>query len=205
LFIKNNYKIIKSAISKELASFLYEYFFLKRKVAITLFETSYIPPNHIDWGFWNDPQVLNTYSSYGDLAMETLLLKIKPLLEKETQLKLVETYSFARLYKKGDILERHKDRPSCEISTTLNLGGDSWSIFLEPSIEVNLSPGDMLIYRGALLDHWREEFKGNSCGQVFLHYNDASNPNAKKNKYDARPFIGLPHFFKNKTVSNENK
>jgi hypothetical protein len=26
--------------------------------------------------------------------------------------------------KKDAILKRHKDRPSCEISTTLNLGGD---------------------------------------------------------------------------------
>jgi hypothetical protein len=26
--------------------------------------------------------------------------------------------------RKGAILKRHKDRPSCEISTTLNLGGD---------------------------------------------------------------------------------
>ena len=27
--------------------------------------------------------------------------------------------------KKGDVLHRHKDRYSCEISTTVNLGGDS--------------------------------------------------------------------------------
>ena len=29
------------------------------------------------------------------------------------------------------ILKRHKDRPSCEISTTLNLGGDPWPIFID--------------------------------------------------------------------------
>ena len=33
-------------------------------------------------------------------------------------------------------LKRHKDRFSCEISTTMNLGGDPWPIYLEPSGEV---------------------------------------------------------------------
>ena len=37
--------------------------------------------------------------------------------------------------KKVMILKRHKDRFSCEISTTMNLGGDDWPIYLEPSGE----------------------------------------------------------------------
>jgi hypothetical protein len=125
------------------------------------------------------------------------------LMEDETGLKLNETYSYARIYKKGDILARHKDRYSCEISTTLNLGGDTWPIFLEPSgeegkdgVKVVLEPGDMLIYKGMDLEHWREAFEGENCGQVFLHYNDASDKNAEENKYDGRPFLGLPAWFK---------
>jgi hypothetical protein len=39
-------------------------------------------------------------------------------MEKHTKLKLIPTYSYARIYKKGDVLHRHKDRFSCEISTT---------------------------------------------------------------------------------------
>ena len=43
-------------------------------------------------------------------------------------------------YQKGDdILERHKDRFSCEISTTLmNLGGDPWPIYLSPNENVGI-------------------------------------------------------------------
>jgi len=70
--------------------------------------------------------VSNTYSHYSDIVMETLLQRVKPIMENVTNLKLVETYSYARIYKKGDTLHRHKDRLSCEISTTLNLGGPSW-------------------------------------------------------------------------------
>ena len=135
--------------------------------------------------------------------METLLEKVKPAMEKHTGLKLSPTYSYARIYKKGDVLARHKDRYSCEISTTLNLGGDSWPIYLDPTgkegqagIKVDLEPGDMLIYSGCELEHWREEFKGKDCGQVFLHYNKSSSKKAKENLYDKRPFVGLPDWFK---------
>jgi hypothetical protein len=136
--------------------------------------------------------------------METLLQWVQPIMEKHTKLKLVPTYSYARIYKKGDVLHRHKDRFSCEISTTLNLGGDPWPIYLEPSgkegkngIKINLKPGDMLIYSGCELEHWREAFDGTDCAQVFLHYNKASKE-AEQNKFDKRPHLGLPSWFKTK-------
>ena len=209
-FKKNKYSVLKNAISKELASFVYQYFLNKRKVARVLFDQKYISPYTEYWGVWNDQQVPNTYSHYGDMVMETLLQEVKPVMEKHTSLKLSETYSYARIYKKGDVLARHKDRYSCEISTTLNLGGDPWPIYLDPTgkvsqagIEVNLDPGDMLIYSGCDLEHWREEFNGQDCGQVFLHYNKANSKNAKKNQFDGRPFVGLPNYFKGFTLPKQ--
>ena len=201
--MKNNYKVIKQAISKELADFVYSYFLTKRQVARTFFDDRYISPFNNDWGVWNDPQVPETYSHYSDIAMETLLEKLVEPMSKETGLNLIPTYSYARIYKKGDVLKRHKDRYSCEVSMTMNLGGDSWPIYLEPSgetdkegIKIDLEPGDALIYRGCEVEHWREAFEGENCGQVFLHYNDASGENAEENRYDTRPFLGLPTWFK---------
>jgi len=197
------YQIIKKAISEELAEFCYQYFWNKRNVARHLFDTRFISPYTEYFGVWNDQQIPETYSHYSDIVMETLLQKVKPRMEQETGLKLIETYSYARIYKRGDELKRHKDRYSCEISTTMHLGGDEWSIFVEPSgeegkkgIEVQLTQGDMLIYRGCDLEHWREPFEGENCGQVFLHYNDASGENAQINKFDRRAMLGLPAFFK---------
>ena len=187
--MKNNYKVIKQAISKELADFTYSYFLMKRKVARKLFDDRYISPVNADYGVWNDEQVPETYSHYSDIVMETLLEKLAEPMSKETELELIPTYSYARIYKKGDVLKRHKDRYSCEVSMTMNLGGDAWPIYLEPS-------GDALIYRGCEVEHWREAFEGDNCGQVFLHYNDASGENAKENAYDRRPFLGLPNWFK---------
>ena len=197
------YKIIKQAISKELAEFVYSYFLNKRKVAMRFFDDRYISPFATEFGVWSDEQVPETYSHYADIAMETLLEKLKPLMEKESGLKLNETYSYARIYKKGDELKRHKDRYSCEVSTTLNIGGDEWPIYLEPSgeegkegIKVILNQGDMLVYKGCDVEHWREKFEGKNCGQVFLHYNDVSDEKAEQNKYDGRPCLGLPAWFK---------
>ena len=106
-------------------------------------------------------------------------MMVKPTIEKFTGLNLIETYSYARLYTKGNELKRHTDRISCEISATMNLGGDLWPIFVDPTkqknqkgVEVNLNAGDLLIYKGNILEHWREPFDGNECCQVFLHYND---------------------------------
>jgi len=202
-FKKNKYQVIKGAISKDLADFCYQYFLNKRSVAQHLFESKFISPYTEYFGVWNDNQIPETYSHYADIVMETLLQKVKPIMEKKSGVKLIETYSYARIYKKGDELKRHKDRYSCEISTTLNLGGDDWSIFLEPSgeegkkgVEVKLEAGDMLMYRGCELEHWRKPFKGENCGQVFLHYNDASSKDAEANKFDRRPMIGLPSWFK---------
>ena len=161
-----------------------------------IFDEKYISQFTEYFGVWNDTQVPETYSHYSDIVMETLLQKVKPIMEKKSGVKLIETYSYARIYKKGDELKRHKDRYSCEISTTMNLGGDEWSIYVEPDIEINLKPGDMLMYRGCDLEHWREPFEGQDCGQVFLHYNDASSKDAEQNKYDTRPILGLPAYFR---------
>jgi|TARA_R100000995_G_scaffold61764_1_gene31563 hypothetical protein len=203
-FKKNKYTILKKTISPELAEFIYKYFINKKNVARFLFDEKYISPFTEYFGVWNDEQAPNTYSHYSDIAMETLLKEVKPIIEKNIDLKLSETYSYARLYKKGDVLIRHKDRYSCEISSTLNLGGDRWPIYIDPTgktnqagVKVELEPGDMLIYSGCDLEHWREEFKGKDCCQVFLHYNKHDSKLGKKNYLDTRPLLGTPPYFKN--------
>jgi hypothetical protein len=214
-FKKDRFTVIEKAIDPKIANFVYNYFLMKRQVAKTMFDERYISPFTTEFGVWNDTQVPNTYSHYADIAMETLLLLVQPIMEKQTGIKLIPTYSYARIYKKGDILHRHKDRFSCEISTTLNLGGDPWPIYIEPNpkmgglvkdndyisdntkgIKVDLKPGDMLVYRGNLLEHWREEFEGQDCGQVFLHYNNLATKGAKDNIFDKRKHLGLPSWFK---------
>ena len=207
----NKYQIIKSAVNYELANFIFNYFLLKRDAVDFMYQNNIHSQSPI-LGSWTDEQIPNTYSCYGDFVMDTLLVKMLPVMKKETGLDLVPTYSYARLYKNGDTLHRHKDRPSCEISTTINLGGEPWPIFIDGTgannvinerqnlvkpnapegTEVLLDVGDMLVYSGCELEHWRKPFEGDVCGQVFLHYNHVDGPFAEKNKFDGRPMLGVP-------------
>ena len=213
IFQYKKYQVIKNAISYELANFIFNYFLLKRDAVKWMYQNNITYDNGM-LGTWTDKQIPNTYSHYADPVMETLLMKVLPKMQRETGLQLIPTYSYARLYKKGDILHRHKDRPSCEISTTIHLGGNSWPIFIDGTgadsilsgnetttivkpnapegTKVLLEVGDMLVYSGCKLEHWREPFEGDVCGQVFLHYNHVNGPFASKNKFDGRPMLGVP-------------
>ena len=98
------------------------------------------------------------------------------ILEKKIGLKLYKTYAYARIYKNGNILGMHRDREACEISVTIDLGGDPWDVWLlnekgEP-IKVILNPGDAVLYYGCKTWHWRSIFKGKTHIQLFMHYVD---------------------------------
>jgi hypothetical protein len=205
VFKKKKYTVIRKAISKELAAFIANYFSMQKQVYDTCMNRRYFSPYENIIGHYENKnqQIPDTYCQYSNIAMETLLLKCQPKMEEVTGLKLYPAYTYARIYKKGDELKRHKDRFSCEISTTMNLGGDNWPIFLEPSgkqglkgEKIDLEQGDMLVYSGCELEHWREKFKGKECIQVFLHYNNSKTPGAKENMFDKRPHLGLPSWFK---------
>ena len=100
-FKRKKYLVIKKVLTKEMAAFIYDYFKMKRRVAKKFLDDRYISPFEEVWGTWTDKQVPKTYSHYADLVMESLLEKVRPRMEKETKLKLIPTYSYARIYKKA--------------------------------------------------------------------------------------------------------
>jgi len=211
-FKTKKYQVIKGALSKELANFIFNYMMLQRDAVDWMVKHQKVNPYNPFIGNRVDQQIPGAYSKYADWIMETLLMYMIPVMKAKTGLDLIPTYSYTRLYEKGNILKRHKDRSSCEISTTLHLGGDEWPIFLDPTgasnviderkniikpgapkgVRVDLKVGDMLIYSGCELEHWREPLQGKVCSQVFLHYNHVNGPFAKTNLLDQRPILGIP-------------
>jgi len=211
-FKTKKYQVIRGALSQELTNFIFNYMMLQRDAVDHMIKHQKVNPHNPFIGTREDSQVPGCYTKYADWVMETLLMYMIPIMKEKTGMNLVPTYTYTRLYEKGNILRRHKDRSSCEVSTTLHLGGDPWPIFLDPSgadfiideykqtikpgapkgIRVDLKVGDMLIYSGCELEHWREPFEGNICSQVFLHYNHANGPLAKTNLFDKRPMLGIP-------------
>lgn len=145
--------------------------------------------------YLDDPAVPGTPSLGGDPVMDQLLLEIIPKLEGAIGVSLYPTYSYFRLYKRGDVLHRHTDRPACEISLSLCLGCEPdapWPIWVQapdrPAVGIDLRPGDAVLYRGIECAHWREAYQGDRLAQVFLHYVDKNGPHADW-KYDKGPVI----------------
>lgn len=187
-FLTNKYLHVSEFLSLELGRLATDYTLL-RKTFFTQFEEA-------------SAQIPSTHSVYGDTLMETLLLHCQPKIEELTGLKLYPTYSYYRVYKPGDVLEKHTDRRECEISATICLGYDyitddpeyHWDIYVD-GVGIELEPGDAVIYRGCDVEHWREPFnvqEGSWQAQVFLHYVDAAQEDAKEFMYDRRPYVGAP-------------
>jgi len=162
-----------------------------------IFEKKYLEKARNNEGT-KDPQCPLSNAWYSQPDFEALMVQCQPAIEHFTGLKLFPTYTYARVYNSGEILEKHRDRPSCEISVTLNLGQSSkniWPIWIEGKegpIEIPLSVGDAMIYRGGEVLHWREKFKPEKEDdyqvQVFMHYVD-QNGSFSSYKFDGRPHL----------------
>ena len=160
--------------------------------------------------------VPNAHSKYADPAMESVLLHLQTLIQENVGFDVDPTYSYYRVYRKGDDLKPHQDRPACEISATLcfNYEYDNkdyeWPIYMDGK-PVVLHPGDLVIYRGCDLAHWREEFKCQSEEnwhvQGFFHYVDCNGPHTN-HRFDGRDTIGQaednqPRDIKTNVASNK--
>lgn len=188
-FKENSYAHIPGLVSPDLTNFIYNYLVIKACTNVS-FGQDDADDNYVRY-------------CYGDTAIETLSSVLLEKISYVTQKKLCPTYSYCRVYTKGEILKPHTDRPSCEYSITVNLGGDPWPIYLGEfnkdndldngyslKKEITLNPGDGVVYMGEKLVHWRNKFTGDHCAQAFLHYIDSEGLHYPEWAYDKRPNVG---------------
>ena len=126
-----------------------------------------------------DPQCPLSDSFYSLPEMDGLLARLAQPIGDTLGKRLLPTYSYARVYRKGEELKRHRDRPECEISATLTLdypaGQAIWPIYFGEA-RVDLLAGELALYKGCDVEHWRAPFRGEWQTQIFLHYVDADGP-----------------------------
>jgi hypothetical protein len=185
-FKNHGYCTVNKSISKDMLDIVTQY---------ALFdEIQNFNPEHKS----GHKMVPNAHSVYADPVMESMLLHLQPIIEKNTGLTLYPTYSYYRIYRDGDELKPHKDRPACEVSATLCFNYDynnrnfSWPIYIQGA-KVEQESGDLTIYRGCKLFHHRDKLNFNDDEiwhvQGFFHYVDANGPHADE-KFDGRENIG---------------
>jgi hypothetical protein len=178
-FIENRYAYFSNVISKQEAKKLSDNLFKRKKEGLLV----------------SDDQCPLSHAIYGDPVYDELLERLSRPLSEQIGIELLPAYSYARLYDPGEKLERHRDRFACEISVTMTLGyhkkSGIWPFYVQEDetkkegIEIIIEPGDMVLYTGPHICHWREEYKGVWQTQVFLHYVDA-NGKYKDRRYDTR-------------------
>ena len=178
---KNGYEVVKQFIDYSFANFLKNYFDVIVRKGIC------------DMG---DDQAPNSFCIYGDAAFDTLMVMCVPIIEKQLKREIIPQYTYARIYLKDSILEEHTDRPECEISVTITLGGEYdrlWPICIKDYEDntncIELDIGDAMIYYGSDLKHWRNKFEGKKQYQLFCHYVYADGK-YKDRLFDGRRNIG---------------
>lgn len=195
LFKKQKYLAIEQLIPIDVCRIVSHYSLLKEKIEFTPEKGT-------------EAQVENAHSVYGDTLMETLLYFLRPHMEQATGLELCPTYTYYRVYRPGMKLDIHRDRPSCEVSSTICLDykymlKDSeyrWGMYVEPGTLICQNPGDAIIYRGCEVDHWRDTFDAGPTSyqvQAFFHYIDKNGPFYPEYAYDKRSYLGAPHISQN--------
>ena len=137
-FKDSGYLIIPKILSKELLDFIGIYAYNRARIE----------------GVQSiDNQVPNTPSFLYDYIMENLSDFLLPRIESIIGMKLLPTYTYFRVYKAGDILEKHIDRPACEISITLSLRkrGNIWPIYFN-NTDYKTKEGDNVEFIAPLQD-----------------------------------------------------
>lgn len=186
---KEGYVVVKNAIPKEVCRLLSDQFKMFRDNALLISQDKFA---------FNDPQIPLSFSKYSFYGFEALLQGlIKDEVEKQTGLMVHPCYSYARIYYHDADMVIHTDRPSCEISATCCIDTDNidWPIgFMTKdrrAIYISQEQGDIIIYSGCELQHWRDKYKGQEQVQAFLHYVRADGQYAEF-KFDKRQMLGMP-------------
>jgi len=180
-FARLGYCVIPQLVPEPARAFVYEY-------ALKSVRAGKLDPG--------DQYVPNSPCRYADPMMEALLKVLLPRIATETRRPLWPTYSYFRVYQHGAVLNAHRDRASCEVSVTLNLGHDAdapWPFWIETEggrTSVELEPGDGMVYKGVEIRHWRNAFTGSRSVQVFLHYVDQNGP-YREWKFDRRAALAI--------------
>jgi hypothetical protein len=184
MFDSDGYQIVRGAIAKETALLAAIQFEMLHQNARILGKSDY-----------DDGQANSAFHWYAPHCFEAISLLILPEMQRVTGKTLLPTYTFGRIYYNGSELPPHIDRPSCQYSATMTIElEDKWPIYMEnyagEVAPVDLDAGDMVVYRGDKLRHWRERFTGERQIQAFFHYVDAEGEYADL-RFDRRQMLGL--------------
>lgn len=201
-FFKDDFTVIPNAISKDVCRLLAREFRMSRDLA--MYANKQNPnlkhPSSKQHKYpFEDEMVQNSFSWFSPLCFESLSdTLIKDIVENTLGEAVFPTYSYARIYYTGSEMFRHVDRSSSEFSISLCIDIDQtidpWPLEIETkdkkTVKVFQNPGDLIMYKGNNLFHWRSKYLGKEHISAFMFYVRALG-HKKELKYDTRPLLGM--------------
>lgn len=136
------------------------------------------------------PVTANACALASPIVTESLFSILTPIVQAEVGFDITPTFSYCRVYFNGAEMVRHVDRPSCEVSASVCISVDPepWSIYFDGE-ELVLNPGDMVVYQGCEVPHWRLPYQGREQIQVFIHW-VRTGGDLDMWAFDGRPMLG---------------
>lgn len=111
----------------------------------------------------DEPQVHGSLARYGYPKYKEIHSRVRLILEDILGEELYNTYYYDRFYFRGQRLDRHIDRDSCEISVSVQISSNfifPWAFGLTDlrgeEVAVELQDGWGIIYMGCDIEHWRD-------------------------------------------------
>ena len=189
-FAEHGYEVVRGAVHAQTLQLLATEFQMLK-------DNNYYFQGKAANAYQGDGQTERSFFWYAPYCFESLMVIMQEKIETVTQKKLAPAYSYARIYYKGATLDKHVDRPSCQYSASVCIENDQkpWTFWFKnrhgQDVPLLLEAGDMVVYQGDELTHWREEYEGNKQIQTFIHYVEVD---GKFDDYvfDKRPMLGLP-------------
>lgn len=183
------YFILKAVVSAETCDLLSEYALFRAKIKPNI-KFNIDPLDHV-------------HREYGDPVFDLLLEKLTPRIEHSLGCAVWSSLSFYYVYTAGNALQPHKDRGSCEWVAGLCIGADpefktthnTWPLILkigDKSEAIALEYGDILLFKGHDIEHWRNAFAGQWFVSAIFGFVEQNGPYAFL-KYDQRQALGKPH------------
>tara|TARA_X000000368_G_scaffold366851_1_gene313871 strand:- start:427 stop:1044 length:618 start_codon:yes stop_codon:yes gene_type:complete len=178
----NDLYVVEGVIPKETCKVIARSFRITRDIVLY--------PNH-DNKIRGDDIVENSFSWYSPLCMEALAdVIVKDVIEDILKEKVYNSYSYGRVSYKGAILPKHRDRAASDYAVSMLIDSDrEWPIYFNNGEEhqVVQKPGDMVIYNGNTMEHWREPYEGTEYLSAFMFY-----VKDKIRELEGRPLQGMP-------------
>lgn len=126
----------------------------------------------------HEPMRGNVLKSYTPFNLGFIVKNTMPLLEELIGEELLPTFWFSTIYFNKSYLCAHRDRPSCEVSVTVNIHSSvPWEIKLKDfngkTQKIVTPPGNAIAYLGPEVLHWRSPLRTHDEDkfiQFFMHY-----------------------------------